>query len=234
MGRTRVAGDDYWILGALLLAVLAASTIAITSCGSGGTSNGGLCEQCGQTDGPCQPSVTVSGSDAQVLCQSGETSCTVQLGCLRKLDSAQRRCFPLDAKFEQFRCDGARADRSTPGPTTTPVPTVTPKSVVFTVTNPGSVTTNTFQITATYPDTKGDFGGTGNVVCRTPTAVSAFTSTDDKAGTLIVTLTGTGSLIFPITITCDFEQAQGQTLVTGDMGSPTVDQAGLAVTVVVS
>jgi hypothetical protein len=124
MARTRDAGSRLWARGVVLFLV-AAGSAALISCGSGGSSNGGLCEQCGQTDGPCQPSVTVSGSDAQTLCPSGQTSCDIQLACFRKLGSAQRRCFPADAQFEQFRCDGERANRQTPSPILTPTPTPT-------------------------------------------------------------------------------------------------------------
>ena len=87
MARTRASGSSYRALVVVLLLVGAGNVALITSCGSGGSSNGGLCEQCGDTDGPCQPSVPVSGSDAQMLCPSGQQSCDVQLACFRKLGS---------------------------------------------------------------------------------------------------------------------------------------------------
>jgi hypothetical protein len=139
MARARACGSSYGALAVVLLLVGAGSAILIASCGSGGSSNGGLCEQCGDTDGPCQPSVPVSGSDAQMLCPSGQTSCDVQLTCLRKLGSAQRCCFPADPQFDQFRCDGARANRSIPtmtlSPTTTATPTPSPTSTSVTPTS---------------------------------------------------------------------------------------------------
>jgi hypothetical protein len=54
----------------------------------------------------------------------GSGTCVVELACRRKVDSGQRRCFPLapggnDVDY-QFRCDGSR-----PGGTPRPEPTVT-------------------------------------------------------------------------------------------------------------
>jgi hypothetical protein len=149
-----------------------ASGIALTSgCGSGGgggSSDGLLCQQCGHTDGPCQQSVTVSGSDAQALCPSGQTSCDVQLACFRKLGSAQRRCFPADARLEQFECDGARANRNTatPVPSTTPTPV---ESVTATATGPtatGATPTLTASpsVTATLSPTPEPTPSCGNGV----------------------------------------------------------------------
>src|SRR6476646_5365845 len=100
-------------LSALLVLVATVSSFTI-SCGSGGGgSNGGLCEQCGDTDGPCMPSVTVSGTDATELCSAGQTSCTVELDCFRELNSSQRRCFPSDPAFVRFECDGERHSGAT-------------------------------------------------------------------------------------------------------------------------
>lgn len=112
-------------IGRVLLVLVALGTMVAAGCGSdGGSSDDGLCAQCGDTDGPCRTSVAVSGSEAQTLCD-GQTSCDVQLACLRKLGSAQRRCFPADQRFDQFRCDGERANRSTTTPTPAPAPTAT-------------------------------------------------------------------------------------------------------------
>lgn len=148
----------------MMLAI--ASGIALMSgCGSGGgggSSDGLLCQQCGQSDGPCRQSVTVSGSDAQALCPSGQTSCSVDLACFRKLGSAQRRCFPADAQFQQFECDGARPNRNTatPVPSTTPTPSrsVTPTATGPTATGPtatGATPTSTAApgVTATLSPT---------------------------------------------------------------------------------
>ncbi len=115
----------------MLLALVAlGGGVTISSCGSGGggSSNGGLCEQCGDTDGPCQPTVTISGSEATTLCPSGQTSCDVALACFRELSSSQRRCFPSAPEFERFECDGER--RGGPTATRTPTPTVTPSDTV--------------------------------------------------------------------------------------------------------
>lgn len=109
----------------MLLALLCGSAAMFGGCGGGGgggSANGLLCDQCGATDGPCLPSVPVSTTDEPTLCPSGPT-CDIQLACLRKLDSAQRRCFPADFQFNLFECDGSRANRSTVTPTATPTPT---------------------------------------------------------------------------------------------------------------
>ena len=150
MVRTRAVGNSYWPLGVVLFLIATGSAVFI-SCGSGGSSNGALCQQCGQTDGPCQPSVTVSGSDAQMLCPSGQTSCEIQLACFRKLGSAQRRCFPADAQFEQFRCDGERANRVTPSPilTLTATPMISPTSTAPTASATGVTPTPTQTVPIT-------------------------------------------------------------------------------------
>ena len=122
-----------------LVALLALAALApFAGCGSNGSSDGGLCAQCGDDpDGPCLPSVVVPRRpDAPAPCNVAladpAPDCTVALRCLRKLGSAQRRCFPFDSD-PQFRCDGERANPSTltplpatPSPTTTPIRTVTP------------------------------------------------------------------------------------------------------------
>jgi hypothetical protein len=129
----------------LVLLVLATiSTIGMMSCGSGGGgSDGGVCSQCGDTDGPCLPGSTVipSGDRTPGLICTSPGPCSVMLVCARELGSAQRRCYPakgpalsdLDLAFE---CDGARPNphMATPvptftGPTLTPGLTVTPTPV---------------------------------------------------------------------------------------------------------
>lgn len=143
MRPTRLGGDGYWILGALLPLIAAVSASVIVSCGSGGSSNGGLCEQCGVSpDGPCQESVIVApGPNAPVppcsAVPNPEATCQVFLICRRKVDSAQQRCFARvggkgsDVNY-QFRCDGSRPGGTiiptTPTPTasSTPIPTKTP------------------------------------------------------------------------------------------------------------
>lgn len=121
----------------LCIALLMVSAVCITtvaSCGGGGSSDGGLCEQCGDDpDGPCQPSVEVARDpEAPAPCNvPGPEPCTVELTCLRMLGSGQRRCFPYE-NDPQYRCDGARANPATgtpkpatPTATQTPVPTAT-------------------------------------------------------------------------------------------------------------
>jgi hypothetical protein len=128
-----------WLLLALLS--MAAATAVITSCGGGGSSggtDGALCQQCGDTDGLCQPTgLIVPGANEPAPCPTPpepETCEARKLICRRKVDSAQRRCFPANESGTEvdfdFRCDGSRPgatllpSTATPSPAT-PVPTVT-------------------------------------------------------------------------------------------------------------
>ena len=146
----------------LLIAGVSATTV-ISCGGGGGDSNGELCQQCGDSDGPCQDTVDVSGDDRPEFCRDrGEDPCKVELRCLRKLDSAQRRCFPADPVTNSldilYRCDGARPNPSVvPTTTPTPVPTFT-ASASPTPTSTGSTPTG---VTATP---------TGSSPTPTPTA----------------------------------------------------------------
>lgn len=118
----------------LLIAVVSATTII--SCGGGdGDTNGQLCEQCGDSDGPCDAGgASTSGNDRPSGCTTDP--CQVALVCVRRVDSAQRRCFPVDPSTGGldlfYRCDGSRpaeVPTSTPVPTITPAPTDTPTPV---------------------------------------------------------------------------------------------------------
>ncbi len=134
--------DNHKWIGAALL-VIAVGLAVVSSCGQGGGgggSNGELCDQCGDTDGPCLATAEVSGDDAAALCPAlaMPTPCPVALACLRKLNSSQRRCFPADSTLDFFECDGSRANRRTATPT--PTPTVTPSATV-TVTSTGPTAT---------------------------------------------------------------------------------------------
>jgi len=122
MSGTDAGGRRYgtWILLLAVLWIGCAMTFA--SCGSDGSSDGSLCSQCGTTDGSCiSPHfVTDQSPDSEkLLCNvaAGDETfgppCSVALLCLRKLDSAQRRCFPAtetDATVAAaaFQCDGSR------------------------------------------------------------------------------------------------------------------------------
>jgi hypothetical protein len=127
MDTMRGFARRYRSLGMALALVIAVS-VALTSCGGGdGDADGGLCSQCGDDpDGPCLTSVQVDRDpDAPDPCNvPGDSGCTVELACFRKLGSAQRRCFPLipgtSDPQPQFKCDGERANSSTPRPSSTP------------------------------------------------------------------------------------------------------------------
>ncbi len=137
MARTSARFGEYRSLGVLLLVMAVVAGGVITSCGGGGgSSNGGLCEQCGDDpDGPCQTSIVIMPGDGQPQCTNpvdpATGTCTVELECRRKVDSGQRRCYPvlpytnvMDRNVDsQFRCDGSRPG-GTPGPA--PTPTLSP------------------------------------------------------------------------------------------------------------
>src|SRR5689334_9419334 len=102
MGHTRLLIERYGTLGLLLVAIAAATATIVTSCGSGGggsSSEGFVCQQCGDTDGPCQPnafifprpSLGVVDAEPCPTPSSGLGQC-VQVGlvCRRKSDSAQQ------------------------------------------------------------------------------------------------------------------------------------------------
>ncbi len=137
-------------LASALLLLAAGSALAIASCGGGGGSGGrsdqtnGLCEQCGESDGPCLPFAGIEENEPEAPrpCDVAEPdpvptfpvprpTCTVGLVCRRKLASAQRRCFPVEPSTrgtdqelaqQDFECDG-----SLPFPgTVTPKPTTPP------------------------------------------------------------------------------------------------------------
>jgi len=146
MDTMRRIARGYLSLGVALGLVVGLSVV-ITSCGGGGGgSDGGLCSQCGDTDGPCISPTTVDRNpDAPAPCNvPGDSPCTVELGCFRKLDSAQRRCFPLvpneDGPQLAFECDGSR-----PNPNeATPVPSATPTLTQQATTTPLDTTAPTF------------------------------------------------------------------------------------------
>jgi hypothetical protein len=111
-----------------LIGIVAATTLV--SCGGSddGSSNGNLCEQCGDTDGPCNAAgADPTGDDRPSFCTTDP--CHVQLTCVRKVDSGQRRCFPADPATHQldlrYECDGSRPIESFAPPTATPVPSAT-------------------------------------------------------------------------------------------------------------
>lgn len=121
MSNTDAGTREYPTLMFLLAVALIGSALTVASCGSGSSSDGALCDQCGESDGFCQgelgiPQLRVT-ADTTLPCDGDDViagttvarPCDLTLTCLRKLDSAQRRCFPI-AYDPQFRCDGARPD----------------------------------------------------------------------------------------------------------------------------
>jgi len=190
----------------MLLGIAAAVTIA--SCGGGGgSSNGQLCEQCGDTDGPCDAAgADITPDQTQpIFCPNrngtgqptGPTDCHAELTFTRKVDSSQRRCFPSDptdhALDLRYECDGSRPG-GTPAPTGTPTPTDTP-----TPTNTGLTPTPT-ATTPTGPTATATPGGPEDV------GVTIDVSTSDSSD---LPLTFTGAVTYPTskgkfaTIDCD-------------------------------
>jgi hypothetical protein len=139
---------------------------------------------------------------------------------LSQARQAQRRCFPQNDI--NFRCDGVRANRSTPGPTATPTATasgtVSQQTVLFTVNAPSGLVGFTLQVA--YPTSKGQFSGSGLAVnCSTPGAANqTFAANDDDAGTLTLqVLNGVSGVALTTNITCVFVPQSGQTLAAGDL-----------------
>ena len=204
----------------LLIASVSATTVISCGGGGGGDSNGELCQQCGDSDGPCQDTVDVSGDDRPEFCRDrGEDPCTVELRCLRKLDSAQRRCFPADPATNAldilYRCDGARPNPSVvPTATPTPTPTFTasasptltstgPTATGVTATPTGSSPTPTptatldeIAVTITIGTVDDEFTASFIVTVMYPSSKGSFlqgTDTDCDAGTEVFTPEDNGS-----------------------------------------
>lgn len=168
MVRTSRRGEEYRSLGALLLLMAVLAVGVVTSCGGGGGgSDGELCDQCGDSpDGPCQSTVLVDPNDPNapectrpVVTDPETGQCRVALACRRKVDSGQRRCYPLvavggDVDY-QFRCDGSRPG-GTPGPPPTVTPTPEPTATAQQSCGNGAV-----------EGTEQCDGGVGNATCGT-------------------------------------------------------------------
>ena len=115
MEYREIVREYRWLVLVVLLAAI--TSAVVTSCGGGGgSSDGALCQQCGDTDGPCQPTALVDlNAEKPVPCSTppAASSCeTRQLICRRKIDSSQQRCFPANQAGTDvestFRCDGSR------------------------------------------------------------------------------------------------------------------------------
>jgi len=207
------------------------SATTMVSCGGGGgnDSNGGLCEQCGDTDGPCN----IAGADIEPgqaafpsFCTNPQSTCHVTLVCTRKLDSAQRRCFPADSAGAldlRYECDGSRP-QATPVPTGTatptgtvtesPTPTTSPTSTGPTPTGVTPTASATPATTAT-PGGPQDLDVTVSLTTDADNLTDAFSLTvtypaskgtfggasvscEDDAGTVQATDNGSGTLIVSI------------------------------------
>lgn len=241
MTRTR---GEYGSLVVLLALIACAVTIAVSSCGGGGGgSSGGLCAQCGDTDGPCQNPFTLSADDTRTRPSGCPATgdCTFGLTCLRKLDSAQRRCFPLDQNGNLdilYRCDGARPNpnTATPAPTSTPGPTSTAAGdgtqTVSIEVDTGTVL-SVFSVIVGYPNAKGSFTppGGGSPQC---------TSDDDVSPDSRVDTGNSLQLSFPpadelgtdfFTIECTFYLSGADELEDGDLTPAGTPAPGISVDV---
>ena len=139
MGHMRATLERYGSLGLVLLLLAGGTATIIASCGGGGGGpTGALCSQCGDTDGPCDPTTqVVPGATKPEPCPSvspgAPGACvTRNLICRRGSTTSQRRCYPAneagtDVDFF-FRCHD-----EAPGATPVP-PTVTPSSTAPTTT----------------------------------------------------------------------------------------------------
>jgi len=119
-----------WLALALLLATATATSIVSCGGGSSGGTDGGLCEQCGQTDGPCiSPAFIVPGANEPAPCPTAplpETCVARELICRRGVDTARQRCYPANGSGTDvdsgFRCKGVRPGSTLAPPTITPSP----------------------------------------------------------------------------------------------------------------
>ena len=134
----RMVREFRWLIVALVLAT--ASATLVTSCGSGssGGTDGGLCDQCGQTDGPCiSPARVLPGVNEPVPNSDHPEPCPTppaaaapcverNLICRRGVDTAQQRCYPANADGTDvdpaFRCKGVRPGSTLAPSTLTPTP----------------------------------------------------------------------------------------------------------------
>jgi hypothetical protein len=213
-----------WRSFAVVMLVIAACCATVTSCGSGGkgaSTNGNLCDQCGDTGGPCvSGTIDLTGDDRLDRCKnstsSTDTKCTVELRCVRKVDSGQRRCFPFDPTTGQidffYECDGSRPVQSfAPTLTPTTTPTLTP---VASVTSTPAETATGPTPTATGPTPS---GATPTVTTEPePTAtpapadvdvdISVTTDADEFTASFTVTVRyppSKGTFASGGTLTCD-------------------------------
>jgi hypothetical protein len=243
---------------AVMLVIAAISATTVTSCGGGGDggSNGELCDQCGDSDGPCLDTVETSGNDRPDFCGATDP-CTVELRCLRKIDSAQRRCFPADpvtnALDTDYRCDGSRPNPSV-APTTTPSPTptftasgtptptgATPTGATPTPTATATPTTaDEASVTISIDDESGDFTSSFSVTVTYPASKGSFrldgatdcttdeglTAQDNGSGTLTLSFPGDSTDAFAVGADCTFHLVAGQTLEDTDVGG-SVDPSAL-------
>jgi hypothetical protein len=226
------------------------TAVSIGSCGIGsdGGSSGMLCSQCGDDpDGPCLASQHIdAGSPDIEACGAGNTTgCDVELVCLRKLGSAQRRCFSRNNLL--FECDGDRPNPSTPtatptmtvtrtptatstDPTPTPTgptptdatPTATPgaatAAVTFELDDQTEESPTIYRLTATYPAADGSFRADGGVPDCEFDEIIAIPS-DAGNGTLTIDVTDPDSLFNDIV--CTFHLVSGATLDDGEVSAST-------------
>jgi hypothetical protein len=190
----------------VMIGIVGATTLMSCGGGGGGSSNGDLCEQCGDTDGPCNAAGAdlTADQDQPSFCPNRENDgCHVELACVRKVDSGQRRCFAVDPSTKQldffFECDGSRPIQSF-APTVTPVPSVT--------------------LTPSPTVTPVDTGPTATGV--TPTAAGATpaptaTSSEDTVDVTIDVETSADNFPATFTATVTYPTAKGSFLDAGDV-----------------
>lgn len=223
MGTTRREWRELRSFAVVMVLIAGVSMATVISCGSGGSddTDGELCQQCGDTDGPCISPAAVAGDDRPSFCGNVDP-CPVELRCLRKLDSGQRRCFPANPITHeldtQYRCDGARPE---PDFVATPTPTATATpgedvAVNITIDTSDDQFNASFTVTVAYPAAKGSFVKDGATDCDPD---EGLTAQDDENGTLTLTFAGDSGDAFPLDAPCIFHQDAGQTLVDADLGA---------------
>jgi hypothetical protein len=139
---------------------------------------------------------------------------------------------------------GGPTRTATPG--ANPTPTATPggggATRVVTLTAESSAALQGFTIRVEYPTAKGSFTGSADSV-ECDSTVPGFTPNDLDNGTMLLVAGSPSALSFPVTITCNFDEAAGQSLASGDLnlvvqsvteGGAAGDPADLSVTAGVS
>lgn len=110
---------------------------------------------------------------------------------------------------------------ASPGGGASPRVALVPVTVHFTFT--ASAELQGLDVDVAYPLAKGGFAGSADGVVCTSSGDGIFVANDRDDGTMALLQASATALSFPFEITCEFDQAAGETLVAADLGV-TVDE----------